>query len=128
MSSSNSAVVAGSIVTSFSSGGGGVFAVFQSEMISALNADPKLVYSLYGRGLAKHLKGDKAGGDADMAAAVQAMPDIADQFAKLGVKDEVSGSYGTAILIAAGIGVLAVIGFVGYYLGRRRSPPPAAAG
>src|SRR5580704_13101401 len=40
ISSSNSAVVAGSIVTSFSSGGGGVFAVFQSEMISALNADP----------------------------------------------------------------------------------------
>jgi hypothetical protein len=33
-------VVAGPIVTSFSSGGGGVAALFQSEMISALKADP----------------------------------------------------------------------------------------
>src|SRR5258708_28222608 len=40
ISSSNSAVVAGSIVTSFTSGDGGVAALFQSEMISALNADP----------------------------------------------------------------------------------------
>jgi hypothetical protein len=38
ISSSNTAVVADSMVTSFSSGGG-VAALFQSEMISALKAD-----------------------------------------------------------------------------------------
>src|SRR5262249_355902 len=34
------AVVEGSTVTSFSSGGGGVTAEFQSEMTSAMDADP----------------------------------------------------------------------------------------
>jgi hypothetical protein len=91
-----------------------------------LSANPKLIYSLYGRGLAKHLKGDKAGGDADMAAARLAMPDIADKFAKLGVKDQVGGFFGTGgsgIMIAGGGAVLVVIGFLGYYLGKRRSRP-----
>src|SRR5579864_2230276 len=40
MSRNNSAVVAVSTVTSLSSGGGGITAVFQSEMTSAVDGDP----------------------------------------------------------------------------------------
>jgi hypothetical protein len=40
MSRSRSAVVEGSIVTSFSSGGGGTTALLQSEMTSAMDGDP----------------------------------------------------------------------------------------
>ena len=36
---------------------------------AALKLDPKMVASLYGRGLAKQKNGDQAGGDADIAAA-----------------------------------------------------------
>ncbi|MGO9787571.1 MAG: hypothetical protein ACLPL5_12300, partial [Stellaceae bacterium] len=76
---------------------------------------------LYGRGLAKHLKGDKAGGDADMAAAKLAFPDIADKFAKLGVKDQVGGFFGSGIMIGGGVVAFAIIGFLCYHFGRRRS-------
>lgn len=43
-------------------------------------------YALYGRGLAKHMKGDWRGGDGDIVAAQALKPDIADYMAKLGVR------------------------------------------
>jgi tetratricopeptide (TPR) repeat protein len=50
----------------------------------ALALTPANAEVLYGRGLAKRSKGDAAG--ADLAAAQQAKPDIAQAFAALGVK------------------------------------------
>ena len=49
----------------------------------ALRSD--LTMSLYGRGVAKHAKGDLAGGDADIAAAKKGEPDIVNIMARLGV-------------------------------------------
>ena len=53
---------------------------------SALQLDPKLVSSLYGRGLAKVRSGDQAGGKADIAAATSMEADIERVFAGYGVK------------------------------------------
>jgi tetratricopeptide (TPR) repeat protein len=53
---------------------------------AALKLDPKLAGSMYGRGLAKMRKGDKNGGTADMAAAKTLRANIADEFARYGVK------------------------------------------
>ncbi len=52
----------------------------------ALRARPDLTISLYGRGVARHAKGDRAGGDADIAAATQGEPDIANVMTRLGVQ------------------------------------------
>jgi tetratricopeptide (TPR) repeat protein len=52
---------------------------------AALNTNPRLPESLYGRGLAKRKKGDQAGGDADIAAARAVHASIADEFAKYGM-------------------------------------------
>ena len=41
---------------------------------------------LYGRGLAKARKGDRNGGTADIAAAKAIKSDIADEFARYGLK------------------------------------------
>lgn len=48
--------------------------------------DPKAGDGLYGRGLTKLKKGDIAGGNADIAAAKALEADIAEQFAKDGIK------------------------------------------
>ncbi len=53
---------------------------------AALVARPDLTLSLYGRGLAKLHLGDTAGGNADIAAAKQGDPDIANIMTRLGVK------------------------------------------
>ncbi len=53
---------------------------------AALKLDPKLAGSLYGRGIAKMHKGDKNGGAADMASAKALRANIADEFARYGVK------------------------------------------
>jgi tetratricopeptide (TPR) repeat protein len=53
---------------------------------AALILDPKLAGSLYGRGLAKTRKGDRTGGAADMTAAKAIRGDIADEFARYGLK------------------------------------------
>lgn len=53
---------------------------------AALRIDPKLVSSLYGRGLAKIGRGDRAGGNEDVAAARAAAPDIQATFARYGVR------------------------------------------
>ena len=47
---------------------------------------PNFADSLYGRGLAKRKKGDATGGQADVAAAKALRPDVAEEFAKYGVK------------------------------------------
>jgi hypothetical protein len=49
---------------------------------AALKINPDLSSSLYGRGLVKQQKGDKAGGDADIAAAKKIEPGIAEHFGK----------------------------------------------
>jgi tetratricopeptide (TPR) repeat protein len=52
---------------------------------SALQANPKSAFSLYGRGIAKRLNGDEPGAIADIAAAEQITPDIAADFGRYGV-------------------------------------------
>ena len=46
---------------------------------------PKSAYSLYGPGLAKLKKGDRAGGDADVAAAKAIEPNIVEKYATYGL-------------------------------------------
>ena len=53
---------------------------------AALQANPKNAFSLYGRGMAKWLTGDKAGADTDIATAKQISPDIAEDFGRYGVR------------------------------------------
>jgi len=52
----------------------------------ALRLEPGRPYSLFGRGIARQRKGDKAGGEADMAAAKAKTPGIAEEFAQYGVR------------------------------------------
>lgn len=56
-----------------------------ADFDAALKQDPKLVGSLYGRGLAKLRKRD-AGGNADIEAAKAIKPDIAEEFARRGLR------------------------------------------
>ncbi len=53
---------------------------------AALQRNPKLVDSLYGRGIAKQKKGDSAGGNADITAAKSMNEKIAEKFSDYGVK------------------------------------------
>ncbi len=53
---------------------------------SALQLDPTLASSLYGRGLAKLKKGDITGGNADVAAATRIDSKIVEDFAHYGVQ------------------------------------------
>ena len=48
--------------------------------------EPKSAHSLYGRGYARQKKGDAAGGSADIAAAKAIQPDIAEVYAKYGLR------------------------------------------
>jgi tetratricopeptide (TPR) repeat protein len=50
---------------------------------AAVALNPSSAAALYGRGLAKQKKGDRAGADADLAAAKAIRSDVADEFAKL---------------------------------------------
>jgi tetratricopeptide (TPR) repeat protein len=50
----------------------------------ALSSRPGLTLSLYGRGIARRARGDIAGGNADIAAATTAEPDIANIMKRLG--------------------------------------------
>jgi tetratricopeptide (TPR) repeat protein len=52
----------------------------------ALQFNPKLASSLYGRGLAKLKKGDVTGGNADIAAAKEIEAKIVSDFARYGVQ------------------------------------------
>jgi tetratricopeptide (TPR) repeat protein len=53
---------------------------------SALQLDPKLAGSLYGRGLAKLKTGDTTGGNTDISAAKEIESNIVEQFARYGVQ------------------------------------------
>ncbi len=53
---------------------------------AVLRHDPKNVAALYGRGTAELKKRNTARGDADVAAAKAIKPDIAEEFARYGVK------------------------------------------
>ena len=53
---------------------------------SALRFEPKLASALYGRGLAKLKKGDKAGSDIDISAAKTIQAKIGDEFKRYGVQ------------------------------------------
>jgi hypothetical protein len=56
-----------------------------SDYSDALDINPKLPSSLYGRGMARLKKGDKRG-SADIAAAKAINADLAAEFARYGVK------------------------------------------
>jgi tetratricopeptide (TPR) repeat protein len=56
-----------------------------ADFDSALRLDSKLPSALYGRGFAKLKKGDLAGGNADIAAAKTAEPNIEAEFARYGL-------------------------------------------
>jgi tetratricopeptide (TPR) repeat protein len=53
---------------------------------AALAIDPQLASALYGRGLAKRRAGDNAGAEADVAAAARINNDIANEFARFGLR------------------------------------------
>ena len=53
---------------------------------SVLKLNPKTASSLYGRGVAKLKKGDSNDGTSDILAAKAIQRDIAEQFARVGVK------------------------------------------
>ncbi len=53
---------------------------------AALKLNPKLAGSLCGRGVVKQKRGDAAGAEADMTAAKAIRANIAEQWAKYGVK------------------------------------------
>ena len=50
-----------------------------------MKRNPKLTYSLYGRGIAKLRKNDATGGNLDIAAAKALWADVAEEFVRLGV-------------------------------------------
>jgi tetratricopeptide (TPR) repeat protein len=53
---------------------------------AALRIDPKLANALYGRGLARLRRGKTSSGQEDIAAAKALRIDIAEEFARYGVK------------------------------------------
>jgi hypothetical protein len=53
---------------------------------AVLKVDPKAAMSLYGRGIAKRLKGDATGSDGDLEAALAIQPSVADEMAIYGIK------------------------------------------
>ncbi len=56
-----------------------------ADFSAALNSTPKDEFSLFGRGVAKRLQGDKKGGDTDIAAAMAINPHIAKDHESFGV-------------------------------------------
>ncbi len=52
---------------------------------AALKSDPKRAHWLYGRSLARRMKGDRAGADADLAGALRGDPGIVAKYATYGV-------------------------------------------
>ena len=64
----------------------GQFDAAIDDYISALRFDPSQASALYGRGLAKLQRGDKAGGDTDVSAAKKIQPNIGADFTRYGVR------------------------------------------
>jgi len=50
-----------------------------------LKSQPDNPYALFGRGVARRMKGDARGGDADIAAATSIKPDIVEHMSRLGI-------------------------------------------
>jgi len=63
----------------------GLFAKAIADYTQSLYYQDDNTFDLYGRGVAKHALGDRAGGDADIAAATSSEPQIAEIMARLGV-------------------------------------------
>ena len=59
----------------------------------ALKIAPNAPASLYGRGVAKLMKGDAASSSADFEAAKQIKPSIAEEFTKVGVQAKPKGFF-----------------------------------
>ena len=57
-----------------------------ADYTSHLRTRPDDPYALFGRGMARYMKGDVRGGDADIHAAESIKPDIADHMGKLGIR------------------------------------------
>ena len=51
-----------------------------------LRANPEDAYALFGRGVAKYMKGDLRGGDGDIVASQALKPDISEDMARLGIR------------------------------------------
>ena len=62
------------------------FGMAISDFSSALRLDPKLASAQFGRGFAKRKKGDLAGGNADIAAAMSIDQNIAADFVQYGFR------------------------------------------
>jgi tetratricopeptide (TPR) repeat protein len=56
-----------------------------SDYDAALKLDPSKAWTLYGRGLAKTKKGERAGGDADIGEAIKIVPKIAEAYVEIGI-------------------------------------------
>jgi tetratricopeptide (TPR) repeat protein len=59
-----------------------------AQFSAALKAEPRLAPALYGRGLAELKKGNKAAGDADIAAAASIAPALAQQYRRYGLSPD----------------------------------------
>jgi tetratricopeptide (TPR) repeat protein len=51
-----------------------------------LRTNPDDAYALFGRGVAKYMKGDLRGGDGDIVASQALKPDISEDMARLGIR------------------------------------------
>ena len=58
-----------------------------SDFNSALQLNPELATSRYGRGYVKLKKGDVVGGRADIAAAKRVEPNVGHDFERFGISD-----------------------------------------
>ena len=56
-----------------------------ADYTALLRSRPDNPYALFGRGMARRMKGDARGGDGDVAAATSIKPDIAEHMARLGI-------------------------------------------
>jgi tetratricopeptide (TPR) repeat protein len=59
-----------------------------SQYAAAIKAQPRAASAFYGRGLAELKKGDKAAGDADLAAAVAIAPSAGEPYKRMGLTPE----------------------------------------
>ncbi len=56
-----------------------------ADYTALLKGKPDNPYALFGRGVARRMKGDARGGDGDVAAATSIKPDIAEHMSRLGI-------------------------------------------
>ena len=56
-----------------------------ADYTAVIKSQPDNPYALFGRGMARQMKGDLRGGDGDIAAAASVKPDIAERMARLGI-------------------------------------------